>query len=462
MKLIQALKCLPPREYTAFENFLENDLVNKRKDLIAFFSELKSNSLKITEQHNIYANIYPNSIEFESTKWRLLCSRLLKVLEQYFAFSSYCTDKSKQQIDLGTFYIQNKKEKLYTIAKESGLKQLNKTPNQTEKYWKEKYEWHTMNYAFIESQNRRKKTNLDEMSKDLDIFYFISKLKIALREMSRAVINAETYSIHMLQEVITNIEKNNFWLEIPAIKVYYSCYKAIHKKGTELDFQNLRKSIQQHQDIFTNAELRDLHLVAINYCIRKLNTGKEKYNREALELYRLSLTAGLLLEDGFLPAPAYNNIVTLSIKENEFDWAATFIKEYKDSLKASMRKSMHEFCSAKIHFSQNKLDDCLIILASISNNIPFIYLGAKTMQIKIFIEKNEIDALESLLDSLRVYIQRRKDLGYRKHNYTNLIKFSKRLLQLPIMSKKDKSEFRNDIESAEIFTEKKWFLDRVN
>ena len=201
--------------------------------------------------------------------------------------------------------------------------------------------------------------------------------------------------------------------------------------------------------------------MAINYCIRKLNTGNAKYNREALELYRLSLSAGLLVKDGFLPAPTYNNIVTLSIKENESNWAENFIEEYKDNLKSTTRNSMYQFCLAKILFAQNKYDDCLIILAKIANNLPFIYLGAKTMQIKIFIENKEIEALESLLESLRVYLQRRKDLGYRKQNYVNLIKFSKKLLQLPAMSKKEKNIFREDIEAAEIFTEKKWFVARI-
>ncbi len=460
MKLIQALKCLPEKEYSAFHCYLQNPVVNKRQDILLFFDQLKARKFLATDKQDIFSKIYKDA-PFESTKWRLLCSRMLKLLEQYFAFSEFQNQKTKQQIELGSFYINQKRERQFTSTFKDAEKQLEKATNKTEKHWLEKYNWNEMNYYFIESQNRQKRTSLDEMSEQLDVFYFISKLKISLRELSRAVINAETYSIQMLQEVLANIDKNPRWLQIPAIKVYHQCYVAIRESGTEKDFQELRKSIHKHQSIFTERELRDIYFIAINYCIRKLNTGNDKYNREALELYRLSLEAGLLLKDGFLPEPAYNNIVTLSIKENEFDWAQHFVDSYKNSLKASSRNSMYQFCSAKILFSQDQYDECLIILASIPNKLPFIYLGAKTMQIKIFIENKEYDLLDSLLESLRVYLQRRKDLGYRKQNYVNLVKFAKKLIQLPIRSNSEKEAFIEEIKAAEIFTEKTWFLERI-
>jgi len=461
MKLTQSLKCLSTKEYAAFESFLQNDLVNKRTDLLGLFKVLKADQFMLQDKIAIYKKVYPDSLQFESTKWRLLCSRLLKVLEQYFAFSHFNSQKNKQQIELGEFYWKQKRQRKFSDTLKNAQKLFAKTENQTEQFWLKKYIWNEMNYDFIESQNRRKKTSLKELSDNLDAFYFIAKIKIALRALSRAMINAEEYAIQMLEEVISNIEGNETWLNIPALKVYYQCYKAIREEGTERDFEILRKSIHQHKEVFTSTELRDVYLVAINYCIRKLNSSEAKYNREALELYRLSLRAGILHENGYLTAPTYNNIVTLSIKESEFEWATKFIADYKDSLRMPMRNSLHQFCSAKILFSQDNYDDCQIILAMIPNNVPFIYLGAKMMQIKIFIDKNEIEALESLLESLRVYLQRRKDLGYRKDNYVHLIKFSKRLLQLPAMDKKTKEAFRNEIKNAEIFTEKKWFLNRI-
>jgi hypothetical protein len=57
------------------------------------------------------------------------------------------------------------------------------------------------------------------------------------------------------------------------------------------------------------------------------------------------------------------------------------------------------------------------------------------LQLKIYYELEEIDPPESLLESLRVYLQRSKDLAYRKAHHNNLLLFTRQLLQLPTMSK---------------------------
>ncbi|MEZ4952687.1 MAG: hypothetical protein R2825_03835 [Saprospiraceae bacterium] len=55
-----------------------------------------------------------------------------------------------------------------------------------------------------------------------------------------------------------------------------------------------------------------------------------------------------------------------------------------------------------------------------------------------------------MLSSFQTYIYRKKDLGYHRDLYLNLIRFTRRLLQLDLGIKKN-SVLQNDIEKSERF-----------
>ena len=83
------------------------------------------------------------------------------------------------------------------------------------------------------------------------------------------------------------------------------------------------------------------------------------------------------------------------------------------------------------------------------------------MLLKIYFQLKEINALESLIDSFTRYLTRRKDLGYHKELYLNLIRFIKKLLQLQQYDKTGKENLRQEIERTEALTEKKWLLEQL-
>ena len=81
----------------------------------------------------------------------------------------------------------------------------------------------------------------------------------------------------------------------------------------------------------------------------------------------------------------------------------------------------------------------------------FLHLSARTLQLKIYYQLQEFDLLENLLESMRVYLQRSKGLAYRREHYNNILTFTRQLLQLPVMDKKEKEfdcvEMKNQIQA---------------
>ncbi len=264
-----------------------------------------------------------------------------------------------------------------------------------------------------------------------------------------------------MEDIIRLIEAEADFLKVPAIAIYYYCYRSISEKDNEHYFIQLRKSINQYKQQFTPAEMRDIYTIAINYSIRRLNTGAKHYIRETFELYLLSLEQGFLVEDGIMQDSTYTNLVSLACKLEKFAWAKKFIEEHRASLRLNSQTPLYHYSLGKLFYEQGLPDQSLPHLVLVDAKASFIFLGARIMQLKIYYEQQEFDPLESLLDSLRVYLQRSKNLAYRKAHYANIIAFTKQLLSLSTMTKEEKLGFKKRVVEAEVLGEKDWFLKAI-
>jgi hypothetical protein len=87
---------------------------------------------------------------------------------------------------------------------------------------------------------------------------------------------------------------------------------------------------------------------------------------------------------------------------------------------------------------------------------------AKTMLLKIYYEQGELDAFESLLESMRIYLQRKEALDpTRKSAYKNMISLMKKLLNHNPYSKTQTERLKADIEAVQPLMEKEWLLKQV-
>jgi len=74
----------------------------------------------------------------------------------------------------------------------------------------------------------------------------------------------------------------------------------------------------------------------------------------------------------------------------------------------------------------------------------------------------EIDALHSLLDSFSMMLQRKKVVSYHKNYYKELIKLTKKLLELSGGATKLREALRSEILAKDKFPEKDWFLKMLD
>jgi len=454
IKLHSFFNKLSTTELKRFQIFVESAYFNKRIDVRLLFEHyLKSNRKKTSE--DLFKQVFPDQ-PFKKKDWHLLCSRLFKLGEQFLITEELNADKTRQKLLLLQAYRKKKQQTAFKSTISSAEKELSKQRLRDADFWQKRYDLAYEYFDFVASHDRKSVTNLQEVNDTLNSYFITNKLKTACLAMARWTIKKETYDIHLLEEVLDFLKKHPEFLETPSVQIYYLCYKAITGNENENWFTELRHAIELHQNKFHAAEQRDIFLLATNYCIRRLNEGKVIFIREAFELYRLSLDAGFLIEDGIISESTFGNIVTLAAKLEEYDWANWFVETYSPFLKKIFQTPLYHYSLGVLLYRTNQYDESMRQLAQVDTKAGFLLLGTKVLQIKIYFEQKEWDALEYLLESLRVYLQRRKDLGYRKRNYEMLIYFVRKLMELPYLSDAKKAIFLKELNEAEGLTEKEW------
>ena len=88
-------------------------------------------------------------------------------------------------------------------------------------------------------------------------------------------------------------------------------------------------------------------------------------------------------------------------------------------------------------------------------------LGAKTLLIKIYYEHQENDVLEYFLISFEAFIKRKKEIGYHKANYLNIIRLMKKMLTLNPFDKKAKLKLQEEVKTTQPLSERVWFLEQL-
>ncbi|MCB0581149.1 MAG: hypothetical protein KDD10_17795 [Phaeodactylibacter sp.] len=456
----QLLRILSPAELNQLELFLSSPAFNRRPEMARLLAWWRENRHETLDKEKVFRQVEPGKT-YLSRDWYLLLSRFAKLVEGFIVWQELQEDGLDKYPFLLRSLRRRRKARLFRRSMAQARALLDNHGQHTAHLLYQAYDLEQEYYDYIASHNRQAPTNLQAMNDRLDEFFIAEKLKQACLAHSRRIASQEAYDIHFLEAVEQQLQSRPALLAVPAIQVYHACYRAVVRGGDKRAFQNLRQAMAAHRQGFPKQEIRDLYLLAINYCIRALNRGAEGFALEAFTLYEQSLEQGYLMEDGHIPESTFGNIVSLGLKLQRFDWVEQFIRERARFLRPEFQESLPSYAAAKLAYEQGRLTAALQLLATVDARQPFLYFGAKTLQLKAFYELGEWDALDSLLESLRVYLQRHPDLGYHREHYLLLAQFARRLLQLAPTDREGKTALRKEVEAAITFREREWFLRQL-
>ena len=463
--LIEVVRSLNKQEIRELNKWLQSPSHNQREDsfqLFGFLVKFFSKNDGIPEKELAWKAIYPNE-SYDDAYMRQIMFFLLKAIEEYLVFTEHKNDAARFQVALAKIYRNRKLEKAYHQSQRNGREQLDKQPLRNTYYLQSKFFFEQEECAWQTSVGKDVPASLNAMSNALDTWYLAEKLQVGNATLILNKVYKGTINDSGLLEVIMEYAKNQSVLQEHAVGMfYYACM--IVKQPNEIEYFDRFEELlhKKGEDIFNASELFDLYRTALNYCTAKVNQGMLDFAKRALSLYRKGLQKGILLDNNIVPKHVFGNAVAFALKLQEYDWAEKFIQEYKDKLDEKERNSITNFNLSRLFFEKGEYKTAQRLLTHFEYDDMLLNIIAKTMLLKIYYETDEYDALESLIDSMRIYLQRKESLdANRKASYKNLLSLMKKLLQVNILSRSEREKFRGVVLSTNPLAERDWLLKQL-
>lgn len=461
-KLVQLCRSLSRPEQREFRRFLQSPFFCRRAEVLVLYDFLEkylNSGRPVPEKEAVYAVVFPAET-FDDHRLRMLMSHLSQLAGQFLALEDFMVDEPQYLLRLGQVF---RKRKLYahftqTIAELD--QKLQSQPFRNPDFFQTQYLTSLEKYQNAYDQRELGSQHLQPLTGQLDNAYLARKLWQACLLLSSEAMSNTSYDVGLLAEVLSYVAANEA-SQTPVVAIYYHCYRALTNPGQSDFFQTFKALLLEHGRLFPPAEVRDLYILAINFCIRRYNAGNQAYLRDQFDFYKDGLRQGYFLTDGELSHYTYQNAVTSGLVMHEYEWVAQFIHEYRDKLAAAYQESVYSFNLARLAYERKQYDQALPLLQKAEYKDLLLSLAAKTLQLKIYFELDEIDLLEAHLSAFKVFLRRKKDLGYHRENYLNTIFFTRKLLEVNPFDKSARAALRTEIETVKNLGEKEWLLGQV-
>ncbi|MCB0596755.1 MAG: hypothetical protein H6557_17315 [Lewinellaceae bacterium] len=457
----QLLRTFAKQDIREARKWLASPYHNQREDLPLLFEQLAAAAPEgqPLPRKQAWQAVYPNR-PYDDQQLRLLLSYLYRCLEDFLLQRETEQAPWLQQHLLLAAYRKRGLDSHFQKAYRKLHKHQRAETQRPPEYHLARYWLEQERYQEESTLGRTREHNLQELEDQLTCAFLSMKLRQGCFLLAHEAVYKASYRI-ALEEALLGLATQEPYRDIPAISVYCHCYRMLRFPEQDQYFTTFQSRLFQSIGLFPQAELRDLFLLAINFCIRQINQTAEGYLREALELYQKGLETEVLLENGDLSRFTYNNAIGIALRLQEFDWAERFLHHYRPYLEAEQEEAAFSLNAARLAFARRQYGQVLAHLQRADYRDLINNMVAKTLQMKAYYELDEFDLLESHLRSMRAFLRRKRHISYHQQNYLNIIRYTQKLLALNPMDREMAKALEEEIRNVEPLTEKGWLVEKV-
>ena len=402
---------------------------------------------------------------YSDVRFRKLGSDLLKLVEGYLSQEIYDENLLYQSSNLIEAVSRKKIDKLYNSSVRNAQLTSEQRLLRPASYYYYQYLIEKNYYDLMDVDLKRsEKSNVEKIINSLDEFYLAEKLKWYSSLLSRQNLVSHEYELLFIDEIIAHVKKYEY-KNVPPVSVYFQAFLTQSENEDEQHYYNLIAELNRNIDYIPKKELYHLYTYAINYCISKVNKGKPEFLREFLNLVKHSLDNDILIsesESGDLNPWHFKNTVLIALRLGEYDWTEKFIKNFRDKLPEESRENAVSYNLALVYFYQKKYDKVIGQLSEVEYEDLSYNLGSKSMLIAIYYEQDEFEALLSLADTFKTYLNRHKDINEKmRQNYLNYIHFVRKLTKIMPGDNKAVEQLKQEIKDNKGVASEKWLLEKL-
>ncbi len=455
-KIEQTISAMGKVEIRLFRQFLEASFFNKRSDVLHLFEWLLENYLEPKEK--TFAQVYPGAA-FDVQKLRLTMSHLQQLAERFLAYLQWQNTPGVVEGDLARAVRHRGLDNHFPDVLKAAKTALDRQPLRNSDYYVRLGQvlWEEARYESVRTPSDVH--YLQQLSHNADLIWLTQKLRYLCLHRSQQIVYRTDHTLQFREVVELMVQGSNH-LSVPAVAIWYYCLKMLEEPESTEYFNLFKQPLLAQDQLFDADEIRDLHLFALNYCIRRVNEGQRSFFNDIMDFYKDGLLKGYLIENGILSRFTFHNIVAAGLQTREYDWVEDFINRYKNTLERTHRESSYSFNFARLEFARKRYDVVLPLLQNSNYYDPLLGLAAKAMALKIYYETGEYELLHSHLSAMKNYIRRKSMIGYHRTYYLNLIRFTQKLTVLNWKNPKAVMQLKASINDEPALTEREWLLEQ--
>jgi hypothetical protein len=378
--LLRTFRLLPAKDLRALREWARCGCFNRRAEVTRLCDHLCDHVHKASQKNltaeRLHAAAFPDAAEYDNRALRHVMSYLLEVVRQYLAWAEWSADPAEQQQSLVQALRRRGMEHLF--GKEWGWaqEQAEQSSARDARYHFRQYQLHQEQVEQTSRNERSARLNLQPLPDQLTTYYVAEMLRHACLAQVHQAVAGQVYRLDLLQAILEAAGQEEM-LRSPAVAVYYHAYQMLRSPDDPKPFEQLKSALTEHEARFSKAEMRGLYLMAINGCIRRMNSGQRQYIREALDLYRAALERDFLAENGYLTGFTYKNIIRAGVALGEHEWTERFLEQYRAQLHPRERDNLYRYNLAFLRFRQQDYARAMPLLQQVDFEDPLNNLDAR-------------------------------------------------------------------------------------
>ncbi|HRI61441.1 MAG TPA: hypothetical protein PK228_16990, partial [Saprospiraceae bacterium] len=198
-KVYQALRFLDPLEQKRLVKYLNSPFFNQSRTLTKL-GELLLNHIEKGkdgfDRKAVWQKVFPGEA-YDDVNFRKYCSDLLKQVEGFMAQEAIAQDDARISIDILDFVARRKIEPLFNGSLKQARSEADKSPYRSLDYYKRAYTIERHYYTMMDFDVKvNVRANIEEISSNLDVFYWIEKLKLYSSALSQKRTGNFTYELN--------------------------------------------------------------------------------------------------------------------------------------------------------------------------------------------------------------------------------------------------------------------------
>ncbi|SEP62137.1 hypothetical protein [Neolewinella agarilytica] len=453
--LQQTILALSVHERRRAVSWLNCELHNRREDVRLLF-KLRSEQEQTATPQAEYKAVYGEA-DYDADRFRQLEHQLLKRLEAYLAWEHYQRDTvSPDRHLLLSLRDRGLDDHRRTRLRRYRPRQPNGTDRLSFEYFhaREQYEMEL-------AASRGGRVDYLGPEKALEHYVIALRLRQTCKTLAHQQLHksGQHYEIPRLEALFAAANQKPF-REAPFIRLYYlvTRLQLDEAEAAESSFQELIRLLESSGASLPAEDQRDLLLLAINYGLRRANTGWEPAIAATFTLYRLGLDREILYNRGRISLFAFNNILGLALRLKEVEWATRFMDTEAARLPEKGGSEVLALGRARLALANNQDGEALHHLQQADFKDFIHHLTARVLQLKIYFRQDSYTLLQSHISSTRKLLTRRRGIGYHLQNYRNIFALANAVLRLGPGDDKAAEQLRQRIIRMDPCTEKPWLL----